>query len=94
MYASDADSDVDALAEALYLSEQEDELSARETSTFISRTSNSDSDEFPIFGIKQDELSGEFEQPSNSEEFKIETDRKFSSLYDTTNREIDTRFGP
>ncbi|WP_347220256.1 hypothetical protein [Chryseobacterium sp.] len=91
MYASDADSDVDALAEILYFSEQEDEISARETSTFVSRTSNTDSDEFPIFGVKQDELSGEFEQPSDSELMRIDSDRKFTSLQDTTTAGINSK---
>lgn len=78
MYASDDDSDVDLLVDALYNTEGEEELSPRGTSSFWSRTTETDSDEYPALGIKRNIISYENFEPTDSDDLVIETEVQLS----------------
>ena len=78
MYASDDDSDIDLLVDALYNTEGEEELSPRGTSSFWSRTTETDSDEYPVLGIKRNIISQENFEPTDSDELAIETEVQVS----------------
>lgn len=78
MYASDDDSDVDLLVDALYNTEGEEEQSPRGTSSFWSRTTETDSDEYPALGIKRNIISQENFEPTDSDELAIETEAQVS----------------
>lgn len=89
MYASDDDTDVDTLADIMFFSENEDELSKRESSTFVSRTSNTSSSEFPAMGIKAENFTAEMSGRSRSSDLIIATRRKLTTAKQTTEKYID-----
>ena len=84
MYATDNDSDVDLVAETFFLNLGEEQLTASDNSSDNSRTSRTETDEFPKYGVPYNNEDNE--NDSVSESFISKINNNSMSIGINTNR--------